>query len=135
MTSGPQTLLLYDDGCNFCMWMIALILRRDHARRLRPVAIQAEEAEPLLADLDDERRIASWHAIEPGGRRTSGGDAFPVVLGAVPALKPFALLANVTPAPVRRWGYRLVAERRMQISRFVPRAQKDRARAFVDGLS
>ncbi len=127
--SAP-TLLLYDAGCNFCVWMIALILRRDHRGALRPLAIQSDEAAPLLADLDEERRLASWHAVEPGGRRTSGGDAFPVVLGAVPALAPFAALSRVTPAGVRRWGYRLVAERRVE-AQPVRAAGEQAARAVV----
>jgi len=125
------TVLLYDHDCNFCVWMIALVLRHDGAGALRPVPIQSPEGDALLADLDPGRRLASWHTVSPAGGRRSGGDAFEVALGAVPRLAPLGRLAARAPAGLRDAAYRLVARRRVQLSRLVPSASKRRARALV----
>ena len=124
--------LLYDADCNICVWLVAKILRRDDAGRLRPLPIQSDEGQRLLADLAETARLRSWHAIAPDGHRWSAGDAFEPVLRAVPRLSPFARLASVLPTRLRDFGYYLVAEHRVGLSRFVPMASKRRARAYVD---
>lgn len=124
--------LLYDVECNICIWLVAKILRRDEAHRLRPLPIQSEEGRRLLADLDEPARLKSWHAIAADGRRWSAGDAFAPILGAVPRLAPLGRLASRLPSRVRHTGYRLVAEHRVGFSKFVPMQAKRRARAYVD---
>ncbi len=129
------TLLLYDGDCNVCVWAVALIVRHDTVGALRPLPIQSSAADELLADPDDDEKLKSWHAVTPDGVRRSGGDAFPTVFGAVPRLKLLARLASWTPAWLRRVAYRLVADRRVPLSRLVPLASKKRARDAVDSVS
>lgn len=129
MVSSPPPqlwLVLYDSDCGFCKWLLALLLRLDRARRLRPVALQGPEAEALLADLDPAERMASMHVVAPDGTRASAGEALPSLLGLLsggrlPAAV-FARFPRLTSA-----GYQWVATHRIGISRFVPRRWKRRA--------
>src|SRR5205823_4888126 len=132
--AGPpgerRWLVLYDAECGLCMWLLALLLRLDGARRLRPVALQGAEAGRLLADLAPAERMASWHLISPQGARRSAGAALPALLrllrfGGLPA----DLLSRL-PGPTER-GYRWVAAHRTQLSSFVPGAAKRRAARYV----
>jgi predicted DCC family thiol-disulfide oxidoreductase YuxK len=67
--------ILYDDECGFCRFSANAILRLDRDERLRPVAIQSEEGERLLAEVPESERLESWHLITPGGRVVSAGAA------------------------------------------------------------
>jgi predicted DCC family thiol-disulfide oxidoreductase YuxK len=122
--------VLYDDECGFCKWLLAGLLRADRARRLRPVPLQGAEAEALLADLEPAARMASWHLVDPGGRRLSGGAALPALLRLLPGGGPPAAGFARFPAATDR-GYRWVASHRTGLSRFVPRRAKLRAAARV----
>jgi predicted DCC family thiol-disulfide oxidoreductase YuxK len=118
--------VLYDDGCGFCKWVLSGLLRLDRRRRLRPLALQGEEADPFLSDLGPEERVASFHLVSPQGRRLSGGEGLPALLrllsgGRVPA----AALARLPRLSDR--SYRWIAAHRVQLSRFVPRRAKHRA--------
>jgi predicted DCC family thiol-disulfide oxidoreductase YuxK len=124
--------LLYDDDCGFCVWMLAHVLRRDDARALRPLPIQSAEGAELLSDLGERERLRSWHAVAPDGSRSSGGDAFVPILGAVPRLSAPAAVMRRLPASLRRFGYDVVARNRIPISRFVPQRSKRRARADLE---
>src|ERR671914_515493 len=79
-----RTLLLYDADCGFCRVCVALVLAWDRRRRLRPVALQSEEAEGLLAQMPEEERMASWHLARPDGEVQSAGAAFPPLLRELP---------------------------------------------------
>ena len=79
-----EATVIYDPDCGFCRWSLALLLRADRGRRLRPVALGTEQADELLADLQPAQRAASWHLIGPDGRRHSGGAALPKVLELLP---------------------------------------------------
>lgn len=123
-------IVLYDDACGLCKWLLAWLLRFDRAERLRPVALQRPEAEALLVDLAPAARLESMHVVSPDGTRSSAGAALPALLrrlagGRLPAavLERFPRLTG--------WGYRWVATHRIGISRFVPRRAKERAAARV----
>jgi predicted DCC family thiol-disulfide oxidoreductase YuxK len=123
-------LVLYDVECGLCIWLLALLLRLDSERRLRPAALQGAEAERLLADLAPAERMASWHLISPQGVRRSAGAALPALLrllrfGRLPA-GALSRLPGVTER-----GYRWVADHRTQLSRFVPGGAKRRAARYV----
>ena len=62
-------LVLYDADCGLCNWLLAGLLSWDRAQRLQPVALQTERAAGLLAELNPEQRLASWHLIAPTGER------------------------------------------------------------------
>jgi len=75
--------------------------------------------------------MASMHVVSAGGSRASGGAALGVLLGDLPGGKPPAALARrfCRAADV---AYRLVADRRGQLSRLVPAALSRRADHFVE---
>jgi predicted DCC family thiol-disulfide oxidoreductase YuxK len=111
--------VLYDADCDLCKWLLAGLLRWDRAGRLRPLALQRPEADDLLADLPPAARAASWHLISPTGTRHSGGAAVPPLLGLLPLGRvPAAAFARFPGVTDR--AYRWVAERRSQLSRWVP---------------
>jgi predicted DCC family thiol-disulfide oxidoreductase YuxK len=121
-----DAVVLYDGDCGFCKWMLAGLLRFDRSRRLRPIALQRPEAEALLADLDPDERMESWHLVAADGTRRSGGAALAPLLRRLPGGRvPAAAFARF-PRPTEA-GYRWVADRRTQISRFVPASAKRRA--------
>src|SRR2546430_11011595 len=109
-------LVLYDGECGLCMWLLAILLRLDSERRLRPAALQGPEAERLLADLPAAERMASWHLISPQGVRRSAGAALPPLIRPVRfgRLPPGTLprLPGVT-----EHGYRWGADHPTQLSR------------------
>jgi predicted DCC family thiol-disulfide oxidoreductase YuxK len=128
--STTRPTVLYDPDCGFCRWTLALLLRADRHRRLRPLALGTPEADELLADLTPEQRLASWHLVSPSGKRTSAGAALPAVLAELPGGQiPAAALARI-PGPTER-GYRWVAKHRSRLSRTVPASAKRRAAALI----
>jgi predicted DCC family thiol-disulfide oxidoreductase YuxK len=114
---GEQLAVLYDRDCGFCKWALDKILAWDRARRLRPVAIQGEEGDRLLADVDSERRLDSWHLVADG-EVLSGGDAAPRLFDALPGGRPLAALLRAFPRATER-GYRWVAEHRGALARLL----------------
>jgi len=130
VTGGPQAagrwIVLYDGACGFCKWILAGLLWLDRDQRLQPVALQREEARPLLAELDPEEWMASFHLVTPQGELLSAGEALPPLLrlvrgGHLPA-DAFARFPGFTAR-----GYRWIAANRIRLSRFVPRRWKQRA--------
>jgi predicted DCC family thiol-disulfide oxidoreductase YuxK len=118
--------VIYDADCGFCRWSLALALRTDRARRLRPLALGTAEADRLLGDLEPELRAASWHLVSPDGRRESAGAALPSLVALLPGgSAPAATLARV-PGLTER-GYRWVAGNRSSLSRALPSSAQRRA--------
>jgi predicted DCC family thiol-disulfide oxidoreductase YuxK len=126
LSSEGRWIVLYDGDCGICKWLLAGLLRRDRARRLRSVALQAPEATELLADLTPKERMESWHLISPDGERLSGGAAIPPLLGLLPGGRPFATCVARFPRATDH-GYRWVARNRSRLSRLVPERRKRRA--------
>jgi predicted DCC family thiol-disulfide oxidoreductase YuxK len=114
---GEQLAVLYDRDCGFCKWALDKILAWDRARRLRPVAIQGEEGDRLLADVDPERRLDSWHLVADG-EVLSGGAAAPRLFDALPGGRPLAALLRAFPHATER-AYRWVAEHRGALARLL----------------
>jgi predicted DCC family thiol-disulfide oxidoreductase YuxK len=123
----PAVTVLYDRDCGFCRWSVGKLLAWDRDGRVRPLAIQSEEGERLLADLAPEQRLASAHAIDAAGRRTSGGDALAPLAEVLPGGRPLAALARSAPG-LARAGYDAIAARRPFFGRLV----SDRAKARAD---
>jgi predicted DCC family thiol-disulfide oxidoreductase YuxK len=126
----PAVTVLYDHDCGFCRWSIGRLLAWDRAGRLRPLAIQSVEGQRLLDDLTSEQRLASAHAVDSAGRRTSGGDALAAVAAVLPGAAPLAMLGRHAPV-LARAGYRAVAGRRALFGRLVSDAAKERADARI----
>jgi predicted DCC family thiol-disulfide oxidoreductase YuxK len=123
----PAVTVLFDRDCGFCRWTVGRLLAWDRAGRLRPVAIQSEDGQRLLADVAPERRLASAHAVDAAGRRTSGGDTVAPIAAVLPAGAPVAALARRAPA-LARAGYGVIAGRRSLLGKLV----SDRAKARAD---
>jgi predicted DCC family thiol-disulfide oxidoreductase YuxK len=127
--TDPQTgtwTVIYDGDCGVCQTLLALLLRADRDRRLRPLALRTGAADQLLADLTPAQRDASWHLIDPAGRRESAGAAAPPLLRLLPGGGPPAALLARVPRQTER-AYRAVADHRSAIGRWVPSAVKRRA--------
>jgi len=127
MSTTARWRVLYDERCGFCRWCVGVLLALDRSHALRPVAIGSAEGRMLLADLDEEARWASWHLVDPGGRRTSGGAAVAPLLDLLPGGRAGAALARALPEPVVDGGYRLVVRHRSLVGR--PIGRRARARA------
>jgi predicted DCC family thiol-disulfide oxidoreductase YuxK len=126
LPSVPRWTVLYDADCGFCMSLLSALLRWDRAGRLHPIALQRPEADDLLQELTPAERMASWHLISPSGERRSEGAAVPPLLRLLPGGRlPAAGFARFPRLTDR--GYRWVAERRSQLSKWVPSSTKDRA--------
>jgi predicted DCC family thiol-disulfide oxidoreductase YuxK len=122
----PAVTVLYDHDCGFCRWSVGRLLAWDRAGRLRPLAIQSAEGRLLLSELTPEQQLATAHAVDAAGRRTSGGDALAPVAAVLPGGAPLAALARRVPA-LARAGYRAVAGRRSLFGKLVSDAAKARA--------
>jgi predicted DCC family thiol-disulfide oxidoreductase YuxK len=118
--------VLYDVDCGFCRWTLAKLLAWDRACALRPVAIQDAAGQVLLAGMDEDRRLASWHLAFPDGRLYSAGPALVEALPLLPAGKPLGRLAGWL-SPVTDRVYELVARRRAIPGRLLSRAAVRRA--------
>jgi predicted DCC family thiol-disulfide oxidoreductase YuxK len=122
----PAVTVLFDRDCGFCRWSVGRLLAWDRAGRLRPVAIQSEEGQRLLADLTSAESLASAHVIDADGRRASAGDALAPVAEVLPGGRPLAALARRAPR-LARFGYRAIAGRRSLFGKLVSQAAKARA--------
>jgi len=127
---GGRWTVVYDGDCGFCRTALALILRADTRRRLRPLALQTDEAARLLHDLTPEQRAASWHLVDPSGAYTSAGAAGPPLLRLLPGGAMPAVLLAAAPETTER-AYAFVAGHRVAISRWVPSSAKRRATKLV----
>jgi predicted DCC family thiol-disulfide oxidoreductase YuxK len=84
--------------------------------RLRYVALQDDEAERLLGEMSQERRVASWHLVTEDGHRYSAGRAVAPLLRLLPGGGPLARLVEAFPSATNA-GYEFVAAHRSALSR------------------
>lgn len=110
MRSMDRLAIAYDDDCGFCRWLLTKILRWDRRGRLRPVALQDEEADRLLEGMPLDKRMDSWHLVA-GGRVYSAGAAIAPLLRVLPWGRVLAVPAAAFPG-VTEWLYRRLAQRR-----------------------
>lgn len=122
----PRHTIVYDGGCRFCRWSLGWVLRWDREHRLRPLALDTEEANRLLAEIEPDRRAGSWHLVDPEGRVRSAGSAAPQLLRLLPLGSPIAAPLARFPRITER-AYRWVADHRNRLGR--PLAERSIARA------
>ncbi len=117
--TDPEATVLYDEDCGFCKWSLDKILAWDRSHKLRPVPIQSEEGQRLLATVPEERRLDSWHMVDAEGERAlrwSGGSA---------AVRPHAGRTSAWLAAGRAFpraterAYRAVAGNRDRLARLL----------------
>src|SRR5688572_2451991 len=116
--TDPEATVLYDEDCGFCKWSLDKILAWDRARKLRPVAIQSDEGQRLLAGVAEERRLESWHLVDANGTLRSAGAAAPPLLDLMPAGRPLAAVGRRFPRATEH-AYRAVAGNRDRLARLL----------------
>ena len=109
--------VLYDRDCGFCRWSLDKILAWDRNRVLRPVAIQSEEGQRLLASVPAGRRLDSWHLVADG-KVSSAGAAAPPLFELLPGGRPLAAVLRAFPGLTER-AYRWVADHRSLLVRLL----------------
>ena len=114
----PEATLLYDEDCGFCKWSLDKILSWDRSRKIRPMPIQSQEGQRLLASVPEERRLDSFHLVEPSGSVRSAGDAAGPLLDLLPGGTPLAGIARALPGPTLR-AYQAVADNRNRLARLL----------------
>jgi predicted DCC family thiol-disulfide oxidoreductase YuxK len=112
------TVVLYDRDCGFCKWTLDKILAWDRAKRLRAVAIQSEEGERLLAGVDPDVRLDSWHLLRADGVLFSAGAAAAPLARLLPLGRPLAALFDAFPRSTES-AYRYVARHRDRWARLL----------------
>jgi predicted DCC family thiol-disulfide oxidoreductase YuxK len=128
MTRVP---ILYDLDCDFCRVSLAVLLRWDKRRRLRPVALGSDEAVALLRNMPEDEQMASWHLVEHG-RVYSAGAAFPPVFALLQGGRPLARLSARFPR-ASEGAYRLAADNRSLLGRALPAAARRWADRVISG--
>jgi predicted DCC family thiol-disulfide oxidoreductase YuxK len=126
--------VLYDADCGFCKWSASKLLAWDRRRVLRPLALQSEEADALLVAIEPERRMDSWHLVEPDGRVYSAGAAFAPLLRLLPGGRALAALADAAPG-LTASAYQAVAGRRTTFGKLVGAGARRRAAARIAARS
>ncbi|MGH2786095.1 MAG: thiol-disulfide oxidoreductase DCC family protein [Actinomycetota bacterium] len=110
--------LLFDADCGFCRWTAGRIRGWDRRDALHFAAIQSQEGSALLGDMDDERKMASWHLVGEDGVVRSAGPALGPLLKLLPFGAPLSLIAGALPKSTDRL-YRLVARNREKLGRLL----------------
>jgi predicted DCC family thiol-disulfide oxidoreductase YuxK len=118
MTAKGQSVVLYDRDCTFCKWSLERILAWDRSKRLRSVPIQSEEGQRLLAGVDPEARLDSWHLVSSDGELYSAGAAAEPLARILPLGRPLAAAFGAFPSVTER-AYRYVAGHRDRWTRLL----------------
>jgi predicted DCC family thiol-disulfide oxidoreductase YuxK len=112
-----QAVILYDEDCGFCKWSLDKILAWDHSRRLRPIAIQSDEGERLLAAVEPAARLDSWHLVSDGELFSAGAAAAPLAR-ILAGGRPLAAVLSAFPR-LTEIAYRYVARHRSRWARLL----------------
>lgn len=118
MTADDQSVVLYDRDCGFCKWSLNKILAWDRTKRLRAVPIQSEEGDRLLAGVDPDVRLDSWHLVSGDGRLFSAGAAAEPLARILPWGRPLAAAFRAFPR-LTESAYRYVAGHRDRWARLL----------------
>ncbi len=114
MQTTKRATILYDADCGFCRWALDKILAWDRRNALRSVTLQSAEADSLLAGMDEQTKMASWHLVAENGRIYSAGAAAAPLARLLPLGAPLALVAQTFPRTTNRI-YRWVARNRNRL--------------------
>ncbi|MGZ4132025.1 MAG: thiol-disulfide oxidoreductase DCC family protein [Actinomycetota bacterium] len=120
MDADRRIVVLYDEDCGFCRWSTDHLRAWDRRHALRFAPIQSAKGQGLLAAIPQEARLDAMHAVTPDGRVWSAGAAVPVILRALPAGSPAAVVTEHVPSLTER-AYRTVAARRTRLGALLGR--------------
>lgn len=109
--------VLYDADCGFCTRTARLLRRLDRSARLELVPLQG--ARSVVPDAPSEDRLLDrMHVRDGEGHWSIGSEGWLRIAGAVPALRPLAILAHLPfVRPFVEPVYALIARNRHRISR------------------
>jgi predicted DCC family thiol-disulfide oxidoreductase YuxK len=125
-------LLLYDRDCGLCRTVTAVVLVLDRSGRLRPLALQSAEAQRVLPAMSAHERLASFHLVEEAtGSVDSAGAALAELAELLPGGRVSGGALRAAPE-ASELLYRLVADNRHRIGRWIPSPIKARATRRVD---
>jgi predicted DCC family thiol-disulfide oxidoreductase YuxK len=113
-----RSVVLYDQGCGFCKWSLDKILAWDRSQRLRAVPIQSEDGERLLAGVDPELRLDSWHLVTDEGKLFSAGAVAEPLTRSLRWGRPLAAALGAFPG-LTEGAYRYVAGHRDRWARLL----------------
>ena len=116
--SQPEATVLYDEDCGFCKWSLDKILAWDRSHRLRPMPIQSDEGQRLLAGVPEEKRLDSWHLVDRLGNVRSAGAGFETLFDILPGGAPLAAGARAFPEATEK-AYRAVAGNRTRLAKLL----------------
>src|SRR5207253_1828346 len=81
--NGAQlSILLFDRDCGICSALSRWIGAADVRHRIRVRTIQSSRE--LLRGIPDDRMLDAFHIVAPNGQLTTGGDAVPTLIEALP---------------------------------------------------
>jgi predicted DCC family thiol-disulfide oxidoreductase YuxK len=106
-----RSVVLYDQDCGFCKWSLDKILAWDRSKRLCAVPIQSEDGQRLLAGVDPELRLDSWHLVDDKGKLFSAGAVAEPLTRSLPCGRPVAAVLGAFPG-LTESAYRYVAGHR-----------------------
>jgi predicted DCC family thiol-disulfide oxidoreductase YuxK len=92
------------------------VLAWDRNGTVRPVAIQSDEGQRLLASVPETERLDSWHLVGTDGELRSGGRAAAPLVSELPAGRALAAVFRTFPRTTDR-AYRFVAGHREWFAR------------------
>lgn len=113
-----QWTLLYDEDCGFCRWSLSKFLAWDRNHRLRPLPLQSDEADELLHDMPEKRKMSSWHLVSPEGTVWSAGAGAAPLFRLMPWGGALAIIAELFPG-LTEFIYRTVSENRDILAKFL----------------
>lgn len=111
--------VLYDGECGFCSFCLALLLRLDWRRRLRPITIQEAEGQRLLGPVPESERLLRAHVVTSDGTVLSGAEAMPAICRQLPRGRRLAALLAST-MPLTRLLYGLLTSVRSMLGSMLP---------------
>lgn len=117
---APRPVLLYDGECRLCRFTARVVACLDRGEELAILPFQDEAAAPLLAELPESERSATWRLARPDGSLTGYGAGAPEVLGAMGVTRPVGRLLGHVPDSLLDRLYALAARNRSALGRFVP---------------
>jgi predicted DCC family thiol-disulfide oxidoreductase YuxK len=112
--------LLYDADCRLCRFVARVVDRLDRDRELALLPLQDPGAAPLVAELPEHERHATWRIAHEDGSLVGRGEGAPVLLRTMTLTRPAGrLLAHVPPRALDA-AYDLFARHRGRLGRLVP---------------
>jgi predicted DCC family thiol-disulfide oxidoreductase YuxK len=116
-----RPVLLYEAGCPFCRWAATVVAGLDRRGDIALLAMESDEAAPLLEPLPEEERFATWQLVRPDGSLVSHGTGIVALLASMSLTRPLApLLGRPRLVAVLDRLDAVISRNRKRLGRFVP---------------